>query len=110
MLAAIGDGGGGRIGTAVDTGWYGTTGCDPVVAIERLAPHIMAVHLKDVRAAGEHETCRFGQGIVPVEACVRALQRTGYTGPIAIEDEPEMYDPTPDIEADLQMLRGWLTA
>jgi sugar phosphate isomerase/epimerase len=110
MLAAIGDGAGGRIGTAVDTGWYGTTGCDPVEAIERLAPHIMAVHLKDVRAAGEHETCRFGEGIVPVEACVRALQRIGYPGPIAIEDEPEMYDPTPDVEADLRLLRGWMAA
>lgn len=108
MLGAIGDGGGGRIGTAVDTGWYGTVGVDPVEAIRRLDTHIMHVHLKDVRAAGEHETCRFGEGIVPVEGCVRELQHLRYAGPIAIEDEPEMYDPTPDVEADLTMLHTWL--
>lgn len=110
MLVAIGDGAGGRIGTAVDTGWYGTVGCDPAQAIEILGPHIMGVHLKDVRAAQAHDTCRFGQGIVPVEGCVRALQGQGYAGPISIEDEPEMYDPTEDIVADLHMLRGWLAA
>src|SRR5207253_2471926 len=54
MLVKIGDGGDGvlsqrRIGTTVDTGWYGTQGYDAAEAIERLGPHVFHVHLKDVR-------------------------------------------------------------
>jgi sugar phosphate isomerase/epimerase len=110
VLAAIGDSARGRIGAAVDTGWFVTVGVDPVAALRQLQGHIMHVHLKDVRAAGDHETCRFGEGVVPVEKCVRELQRQGYRGPLAIEDEPETYDPTEDCVADLAMVRQWLSA
>ena len=110
MLAKIGDGGDGTIGTAVDTGWYGTQGYDAAQAIERLGDHVMHVHLKDVSHAGAHDTCRFGQGVVPTEGCVRTLQKMGYGGVISIEHEPETFDPTEDCLADLAMLRGWLTS
>lgn len=108
MLAAIGDTAAGRIGTTVDTGWYGTVGVDAVDAIRQLAGHIVLVHLKDVLAAGAHDTCRYGAGIVPVEACVRELQRQGYRGPYSVEHEPERFDPTEDAIAGLTMLRSWL--
>jgi L-ribulose-5-phosphate 3-epimerase len=55
-----------------------------------------------------HETCRWGDGIVPIESCVRALQRLGYTGALAVEHEPETYDPSEDCRAMLAELRGWL--
>lgn len=108
MLAKIGDGGNGRIGTTVDTGWYGTQSYDAAEAIRRLAPHLIHVHLKDVLAPGAHETCRYGTGIVPIEACVRTLQQIGYGGAISVEHEPETFDPTEDCKAELQMLHGWL--
>ena len=61
---------------------------------------MLHVHLKDVRAVGEpHETCRWGEGIVPIERCVRTLQRIGYAGAIAVEHEPETFDPTDDVRA-----------
>jgi sugar phosphate isomerase/epimerase len=108
MLAKIGDGGAGRIGTAVDTGWYGTQGYDAAQAIERLGRHIVHVHLKDVLAPGGHQTCRFGQGCVPLEACVRALERIGYSGSYSVEHEPETFDPSEDCRANLAMLHNWL--
>lgn len=108
MLAKIGDGGDGTIGTTVDTGWYGTQGYDAAKAIERLGQHIFHVHLKDVLAPGAHKTCRYGRGCVPIETCVRALQRLGYEGAYGVEHEPEDYDPTEDCRANLAMLRGWL--
>src|SRR5919199_3733044 len=49
MLAKLGDGGRGRIGTTVDTGWYGTVGLDAAPAIEQLGADVFHVHLKDVR-------------------------------------------------------------
>jgi sugar phosphate isomerase/epimerase len=110
MLAQIGDGAGGLIGTAIDTGWYGTQGYDAAQAIERLRDHIVHVHLKDVRAPGGHETCRYGAGCVPIEACVQTLKAIGYRGPIGVEHEPELHDPTEDCIANLGMLREWLAA
>lgn len=108
LLAQIGDGGDGTIGAAVDTGWFGTQGYDAAQAIRELGPHVFAVHLKDVRAPGGHETVRYGEGCVPLQACVQALKDIGYRGAISVEHEPEHHDPTDDIRASLTMLRGWL--
>lgn len=108
VLATIGDGGQGTIGATVDTGWFGTAGADAVEAIETLDGSIWAVHLKDVRAPGGHVTCRYGQGCVPIEACVRALDNIGFRGSIGIEHEPDDFDPTEDCLANLALLRGWL--
>ena len=107
VLVQIGDGAGGRIGTAVDTGWWGTQGYDAAQAIRELWPHIKSVHLKDVLAAGAHDTCRFGAGVVPIAACVELLKAGGYTGPIAIEHEPNHFDPTDDCIAMRQMALAW---
>lgn len=108
ILAQIGDGGDGTLGTAVDTGWWGTQGYDAARAIEELAGHIIIVHLKDVLAAGAHDTCLYGQGVVPIEGCVRALQRLGYAGVLGIEHEPFDHDPSEECAAMLGMVRGWL--
>jgi sugar phosphate isomerase/epimerase len=108
ILAQIGDGGGGTVGTAVDTGWWGTQGYDASRAIEELSGHIFAVHLKDVLAAGAHDTCLYGRGVVPVERCVRTLRRLGYTGALGVEHEPFSYDPSDECAQMLRMVQGWL--
>ena len=93
----------------VDTGWWATQGYDPVRAIEELGGHIRHVHLKDVRAEGEpHETCRWGEGIVDVQACVDSLREAGYTGPLTVEHEPEDHDPSEECRQMLGELREWL--
>ncbi len=108
MLSKIGDGGDGVLGTAVDTGWYGTQGYDAAEAIRELKDHLVHVHLKDVLKAGKHDTCRYGEGTVPVKACVYTLKDIGYRGAISVEHEPEHFDPTEDCRENLRMLRGWL--
>ena len=109
MLDKIGDGAGGAIGATVDTGWFGTQGYDAAQAIRALREHVLYVHLKDVLAEGEpHETCAYGQGIVPLEACVRALQEIGYRGTISVEHEPEQEDPRPAVVASRTLLQQWL--
>jgi L-ribulose-5-phosphate 3-epimerase len=107
VLALIGDAGE-RVGATVDTGWFGTQGYDAARAISELGDRVLHVHLKDVREAGAHRTCRYGDGIVPIEGCVRALEAMGYRGAISIEHEPEDYDPTPEVVANADLLRGWL--
>jgi sugar phosphate isomerase/epimerase len=100
---------GGQLGATVDTGWWGTQGYDVPRALEELGDSILHVHLKDVLHVGEpHDTCPWGDGIVPIEECVRTLQRIGYTGAIAVEYEPETSDPTEDIRAMRAQLAEWL--
>jgi sugar phosphate isomerase/epimerase len=108
ILEMIGDGGGGTLGTTVDTGWYGAQGVDAAEAIERLGPYIYLVSLKDVREMGQHDTCRYGEGVVPIERCVRMLKKIGYTGTISVEHVVGHFDPTEDVVASLRMLKGWI--
>ncbi len=108
VLDRIGDGGDGTIGAAIDTGWFGTQGYDAAQAVRVLGRHIFHVHLKDVRAAGAHDTCRYGQGVVPVGRCVEALRQLNYSGAISIEHEPETHNPNDDVLACRRMLEGWL--
>ncbi len=109
LLAQIGDGGGGCIGAAVDTGWFGTQDYNAADAIAALQDHLVYIHLKDVLAPGGHETCRFGKGCVPVRACVEVLKKINYAGGICVEHEPELYDPTDDCRASLILLKEWLS-
>lgn len=108
VLAQIGDGGDGYVGTAVDTGWWATQGYSAPAAIRELKDHLLAVHLKDVKAAGAHQTCRLGDGVAEIEACVRALQEIGYRGALGIEHEPENFDPTQDVLESQRRVAGWL--
>lgn len=98
-----------RVGVCVDTGWFGTQGYDAARAIEELGDRVLHVHLKDVLHEGEpHETCRWGEGVVDVEECVRVLRGSGYGGAISIEHEPETFDPSEDVRAMREQLEGWL--
>ena len=113
VLAKI-ERGEGTFGATVDTGWWGTQGYDAAQAIDELGEHVLHVHLKDVLAppadpaAEEHVTCRWGEGIVPIEECVRVLRRRGYEGAIAVEHEPETFDPSDDVRAMRAELEAWL--
>jgi len=108
VLAKI-EAGDGTMAATVDTGWWGTQGYDPVRAIEELGEHVAHVHLKDVSRVGEpHDTCAWGDGVVDIEACVRALARLGYRGALAVEHEPQDRDPTEEIRAMRRQLEGWL--
>jgi sugar phosphate isomerase/epimerase len=99
----------GANGACVDTGWFGTQGYSAPQAIEELGHRVWHVHLKDVLAVGEpHETCRWGEGIVDIEGCVRALQGIGYSGTIVVEHEPETFDPSEEIRSMREQLEGWL--
>ena len=108
VLKQIGDGADGFIGAALDTGWWATQGFRAPQAIGELKDHLVHVHLKDVRAEGEHETCRLGTGIVPITECLETLREVGYTGALGIEHEPETFDPTQDIRASAALVRDWL--
>jgi len=108
IVEQIGDDGRGLIGTAVDTGWWGTQGFNSAEAILELGAHVLHVHFKDVLAEGAHDTCALGDGVVPIEDSVKALNDIGFNGPISIEHEPEHSDPAPAVAVSRERLVGWL--
>jgi sugar phosphate isomerase/epimerase len=119
LLQRMGSGDEDVIGAAVDTGWFGTQGTEASQAIHELRGRIFHLHLKDVKARRAqptgfpmidqgHETCRFGEGIVPLEASVRTAVRDGFDGPISLEHEPEDRDPTEDLRESLKQVQAWL--
>jgi sugar phosphate isomerase/epimerase len=108
MLDQIGDGGGERIGTTVDTGWYATQAGDVVRVIEQLQGHIFHIHLKDVLANEADRNVGFGQGIVPMRECVDALRRMNYGGDYSVEIHSLDHDPTSELEEAGQLVRAWL--
>jgi sugar phosphate isomerase/epimerase len=119
LLQRIGDLSSGVIGVALDTGWFATRGYAPAAAIRALAPHLVAVHLKDVKPLPDvpsgyamkdmgHETCALGDGIADIPACLESLLAAGYAGSLALEHEPETHDPRDDIRLSLQRVHEWL--
>ena len=78
---------------AIDTGWLGTQGVDAPKFVEACGSFVHHVHFKDVQAAGKHETCLLGEGVVDLPGVARALAKLGYQGWYAWEDEPEDRNP-----------------
>ncbi|HEV8604357.1 MAG TPA: sugar phosphate isomerase/epimerase family protein [Tepidisphaeraceae bacterium] len=108
ILAKIAGGKFPRIGIALDTGWCGTQGIDAVECAKRLREKLFIVHLKDIKAAGAHDTCALGDGIVPIEKLVRYLLDSKWEGTLCIEHEPYDHDPMPDIKKSADRVRQWL--
>jgi 3-oxoisoapionate decarboxylase len=75
---------------------------DPVEATRKLAPHVLATHVKDVRpvkGVDVREWCYFacvaaGEGLVEIEAIAQILKDSGYKGFLAFETDM----PHPDYE------------
>jgi sugar phosphate isomerase/epimerase len=92
ILAKIG-GGNEWLGVCIDTGWLGTQGAPGPATIKACAPFVRHTHIKDVKAAGKHETCLLGEGSADVAGCMAALRGIQYTGWYSWEDEPEDRNP-----------------
>ena len=92
ILAKIG-GGNEWLGVCIDMGWLGTQGVSGPSVIEACAPFVRHTHVKDVKAAGKHDTCFLGEGTADVAGCLAALREVKYAGWYSWEDEPEDRNP-----------------
>ncbi len=118
IFARLGQGDEDVVGVGLDTGWCATCGWDALAAIRELWSRLFVVHLKDVKAPRAektglqhtdmgHETCRLGDGIVPVRAVVDELRTRGFRGSIGIEHEPETYDPSQEVRESRERVEQW---
>jgi predicted dehydrogenase/sugar phosphate isomerase/epimerase len=118
ILDKIGHGDEDVLGVAIDTGWLATQKADVLQVLKVLFPRIKHVHLKDVLSPAKdktgyffkdmgHQTCKLGDGIVPVQQCIEFLMTNGYRGAMSIEHEPEDFDPREDCQASLLRVHDW---
>jgi sugar phosphate isomerase/epimerase len=108
QLAAVDLQSEGRVGTSLDTGTYAANGFDPPLVPGELGGTLMHVRLADVRGVGNAENCELGTGIVDYRACLEALAKINYAGPISIANEPPDYDPSAECAAGLRKIQEWL--
>lgn len=107
VLERIGHGRYPNIGSAFDTGWWGTHDYPLMDAYEKLRPHIRLVHIKNVQAPGAHVSTPWDDGCLDLKPFVQALRRNGYSGYISLEYEPFDRDPRPATVAAIPLLRKW---
>jgi predicted dehydrogenase/sugar phosphate isomerase/epimerase len=121
MWKRLGEGDEDLVGVALDTGWCATQGWDALAAVTELARRIKVVHLKDVRPRRTektgfefidmgHETCRLGDGVVPIKAILSTLRASGFRGPLGIEHEPEHFDPSTEARESRERVASWWDA
>jgi predicted dehydrogenase/sugar phosphate isomerase/epimerase len=118
MLARLGQGDEDVVGIGLDAGWCGTAKWDALAAVKDLGHRMFAIHLKDVKAPRAarsglefidrgHETCRLGDGVVPIRAIVEHLRTMDFRGAISIEHEPETFDPREEIRESRERVEQW---
>lgn len=96
------------IKVGLDTGNLTSKGGDALAAARKLLPHIVHLHLKDVRAVGGHDTLALGKGVAKVKEALLYLVANGYTGWASIEHEPFDRSPDPEVTESLKTVRAWL--
>ena len=82
-------------GVTLDTANFLRVLDDPVAATEKLAPYVLATHIKDiepvkgrsVRAWNYFACVAAGEGLVEIDAIVAILARAGYRGLLAFETD-----------------------
>lgn len=97
------------IKVTLDTGNLTSKGGDALDAATKLMPLVIHMHLKDVKAAGRHDTVALGKGVAKVRSALSFVATHGYRGWASVEHEPYDRDPDPEVLESLKTVRDWLS-
>jgi sugar phosphate isomerase/epimerase len=73
------------IGMCLDPAHFNASGVDLHALVEKFAPRIYHVDLKDNAGPGEHKAVAFGTGMVKLDEMVQHLIQKGYAGYLVVE-------------------------
>ena len=59
---------------------------DPLAVLEAVLPRVAAVHVSDIKRAGEFEPVLLGTGVTPLKAIFDRLRAAGFDGWISLEE------------------------
>ena len=77
-----------RIRCNFDAGHLFCVGEDPTEALETLGPYVDHVHLEDIPADRSHEHTQLGDGVLPIDEFLTALDDRDYRGFVTVELYP----------------------
>lgn len=99
-----------RMGVCLDIGHATRAGADIVAEAAAAGPRLFDVHLKDLKAATDRDSqCVMGEGVLPLAAFLRQLQRQEFTGCANLEYEIDADNPLPGMQRSIAFLRGILS-
>jgi sugar phosphate isomerase/epimerase len=77
-----------RMGLCMDVGHSMRAGADVVQEVANAGPRLLDMHIKDLKDGTARESqCDVGDGVMPVAALFKQLQKTGYRGSVNLEYE-----------------------
>jgi sugar phosphate isomerase/epimerase len=96
-----------HMGLCMDVGHSMRAGADVVQEIVNAGPRLLDMHFKDLKdgkvAASQ---CPVGEGVMPVVAMFKQLQKIGYRGNVNLEYEVESDNPLPGMLRSLGYMKG----
>jgi len=98
-----------RIGLCMDVGHSMRGGADVVQEIVNAGPRLFDLHFKDLKVSTDKDSqCDVGDGVMPVVALFRMLNKVGYRGNVNLEYEIHSEDPVPGMLHSLGYMKGAL--
>jgi len=98
-----------RIGLCMDVGHSMRAGSDVVQTIVNAGPRLLDVHFKDLKEIKDKtkpEYCDVGEGVMPVVAIFKQLQKLGYRGNVNLEHEINEDNPMPGMLRSFGYMQG----
>ncbi len=98
-----------RIGLCMDVGHAMRAGADVVESVSEAGPRLLDIHFKDLRDRNDKKSqCDVGDGVMPVVALFKALEKNNYRGYVNLEYEINSDNPLPGMLHSLGYMRGAL--
>jgi len=98
-----------RMGLCMDIGHSARGGADVVAEIANAGPRLLDMHFKDLKDSKVKESqCDVGEGVLPVVAIFKQLQKIGYRGSVNLEYEINPDDPLPGMLHSFGYMKGVL--
>ena len=100
-----------RMGLCIDIGHTKRINRDPEQDVKDFFDRVYDVHIKDVtKAEADGKTCIIGRGVIDFVSFLKAMDKLGYKGTLALEYEAEGDDPLPGMMESFGYVRGILAA
>ncbi|MCU0797392.1 MAG: sugar phosphate isomerase/epimerase [Akkermansiaceae bacterium] len=97
-----------RLGFCADLGHWATSGLDPLEVIRKIAPRVLAFHMKDRASIAEWSHDRpFGTGVINLPAILDEVRKHGFAGNVSIEYEHNWKTSQPEIAQCIGYLRAY---
>lgn len=97
-----------NVGICADIGHWATSGLDPLAVIKKVAPRVLAFHMKDREfiTKWSHER-PFGTGVIDLKSILDEVCKCGFAGNVSIEYEHNWKTNLPEIAQCVGYLRAY---